>query len=399
MLLAACRPPSPPPVAPAAAEASLQDEATVFYLNGELALVDGDLAEARRCAAWMLRLTHDAWSAVRASKLLLGADDPKGAAEAAREALAIDPALPEAHRALGLALLRTDPAEALVHLARAPGLPDVVPATVRASLATGDPEGAARALDGWSPDVPADQLAHARATALLGRHEQAVTEALAVADHPGIGPEALALAADEARATCDRRPIAAWVADHPTAAAWPAFADVMGAVAADLGDSALSAKVASHRPVSTPSPAQEVARQADALLSEGRIEEVLALTEPWPVDPHVAWMRAGALVVDGRVDEAVDLARRTGADPVDADVRAARVWLLAERSIEAAEAARSALASNACAAGALDLLAGLVEPCEAAPLLDRLALARPSQPGVDERRTAAGRACGDRGQP
>ncbi|MCA9489811.1 MAG: hypothetical protein KC621_07800, partial [Myxococcales bacterium] len=98
-----------------------------------------------------------------------------------------------------------------------------------------DAEGAARTLDAWHPLLPADRLSHARSAALLERHERAVAEALEVADHPGIGPEALAFALEETRRTCDRGPVDRWVTDHPMASGWPGYRDVLAAIAADDG--------------------------------------------------------------------------------------------------------------------------------------------------------------------
>ena len=92
--------------------------------------------------------------------------------------------------------------------------------------------------------------------------------------------------------------------------------------------------------------------------------------------------------------------RETAADPVDAEVRAARVLILARPAAPSAieEALRRALALDPCSADALDAWADRAPPCEAVELLDRLARARP---GVDlaERRRRAVEACVDRGTP
>jgi tetratricopeptide (TPR) repeat protein len=274
-------------------------EARAFYLRAVSAHAAGQDDQALLAAEWVLRLGRgDVWAQLRVAELLLELA-PARAVEPARAALALaerrPEALPQARRALGLALLASGEGEAaLPLLEQASGLPGVEGALARARLQLGDVLGAQAVLARWSPSSPSEALERAR---LLP--EQGSEVAMELLDHPALGPRALSVLLElrggraTAAARCDLSALHRWAVEHAHLAEQPAFWPGLAEVARQTADEALAARLAaiSGRPAPAPpeSPGDGVDRwveQARVYRLAGQVEqERAALQEALALSP------------------------------------------------------------------------------------------------------------------
>lgn len=331
-----------PPTRPVSAEARS------FYLRGAAALARGDRAEVLRACDWVIRLDPDPIAAVHAAELLAEVDPPdlERAEALAADAVARDPSLSAAHRALGLIRVRQgDGAGALIELDLAAPDDAVIGAAVRAEMLRDAPAEAEARWVAWQPTSPAAGLDRARMALVLGHPADARDQALGLADDAVIGADAFQVAVDAGAAACDLREVHAFGVAHAARAADQRWRDPLHTLAERTADVELGERIAAIGGPSAPPGADPdpLAVEADGLLALGRTTEVLALTEGRTDDPSVAWIRAGALAALGRVGEAIGLVRATAADRVDAAVRDATVRRLVGDDAGAREVLRSVL--------------------------------------------------------
>lgn len=406
----------------------------MFWLRALAAEGRGDVAEAERAAAWVIRLDgRDPWAAVHAGELYLRIGAVPEARDAAAAALALDPELPQAHQLSGrvaLAERRFD--DALAAFDRAPGLP-VTAGVLEALLATHQLERADAVFAQWSP-TEAEWLPSARLALRLGQAPLAAARALEALDRPVEGPEAAEIALEAAERTCDLRPLYGFASAHHPRVADARWRPVLRAIYTTAGDGAALALALRADPDPEPYAALLVAQGradealawlgdaaapevrgriavragtpaavayagveaerravllADDALSRGDVAGALAVTDGLPTSGSVGWVRAGALAAAGRVDEAVAVARDSAEDLGRAAVREAQVRALVGDTEGERRALSEALELEPCAPEVLVPLARDLPPCEAAPLLARAAGLRLADAGLAD---ALGRA-------